>query len=182
MTTQVSKQSSFTRPALKYYFFQLLGATLFICLVLFIMDKYSVNKILWAVGASSLASSTYGVFMHPYGLPSEPKNIFIGYTMAVVVGELIRFVMLLAYHLIDNQPWSYTPTGSALWIAAAISVTCVMMLMAIFDIEHPPASGLALVLVVELCRPDMVEIIYSFMLLLCLIQMVAKPYMRDLLR
>jgi CBS domain-containing membrane protein len=179
---QLEVTPSFKRPPFLYYFFQLFGATLFICLVLFMMDTYALNKILWAVGASSLASSTYGVFMHPYGLPSKPKNIFIGYTMAVMVGELIRFIMLLGYHWIDQKPWSYLPTGSSLWIAAAISVTCVMMLMALFDIEHPPASGLALVLVVEFCRHDMVEMIYAFMLLLCLIQLIAKPHMRDLLR
>ena len=182
MKATVTPKSNFEKSELKYYFFQLLGATLFIGLVLFVMDKYSINRIVWAVGASSLASSAYGVFMHPNGLAAKPKNIFVGYTIAVIVGEVLHLV-LFALGMITHHPINQIiASGDGYWFAPALSVTCVMILMAMFDIEHPPASGIALVLVVEMCRQDMVEIIYSFMLLLCFFQLIAKNYMRDLLR
>ncbi len=178
----LSSKTYFKRPAFKYYFFQLLSATAFIGLVLFIMEKYSINRLVWAVGASSLASSAYGVFMHPNGLPAKPKNIFLGYTIAVIVGELLNLA-LFALGLITHLPINeLIASGDGYWFVPALSVTFVMILMAIFDIEHPPASGIALVLVVEMCRKEMVVMIYAFMLLLCFIQLIAKPYMRDLLR
>jgi hypothetical protein len=174
-------KSTFDKPPFKYYFFQLFGATLFICAVLFVMDTYSVSHIIWAVGASSLASSAYVVFMHPHGLAAKPKNIFLAYTMAVIVGEIIR-AMMLWYGASCHLPFNTIAANHHFWFAAAISVTTVMILMATFDIEHPPASGIALVLVVELCRHDIVDMIYGFMLLICIIQLICRPYMRNLLR
>lgn len=181
MKPRMGKAGGFEKPAFKYYFFQLLGATLFIGTVLYVMDMHSSSHIIWAVGASSLASSAYVVFMHPQGLAAKPKNIFLAYTIAVIVGEIIRLIMLwygASCHISPNL----IDAGQHYWFAAAISVTMVMILMAVLDIEHPPASGIALVLVVELCRHDIVEMIYAFMVLLCIFQLVCKRYMKNLLR
>lgn len=181
MKPGIEKKRVFDKPPFKYYFFQLLGATIFISLVLYVMDTFSISHLIWAVGASSLASSAYVVFMHPHGLAAKARNIFLGYTVAVLVGEIIRYIMLWL-GATCHMPIDTIDVAHHYWFAAAISVTLVLIIMAIFDIEHPPASGIALVLVVELCRHDVVEMIYGFMLLLCLIKLIAKPWMRNLLR
>jgi|GEM_PF-806832 len=183
MNAGIDTKRIFKKPPFKFYFWQLLGATIFISLVLFIMVSYSQSNLIWAVGASSLASSAYVVFMHPHGLAAKPKNILIAYTLAVIIGEIIRLVLLWlgAASCLESVAMVAQATHHY-WFAASISVISVMIIMAIFDIEHPPASGIALVIVVELCRHDIVIMIYAFMLLLCAIQLICRPYMRNLLR
>ena len=119
--------------------------------------------------------------MHPHGLAAKPKNIFLAYTLAVIIGELIR-LMMMACGVKCHASLDYITVGHQYWFVAGISVTVVMICMAIFDIEHPPASGIALVLVVELCRHHIVQEIYIFMLLLCIVQLVCRRWMRNLLR
>lgn len=182
MKPGIESKRTFDRPPFRYYFFQLLGATIFICVVLYMMDRLSVSHLIWAVGASSLASSAYIVFMHPHGLAAQPKNIVVAYGMAIIIGEIIRYVLIYFGHTCHIDQSNIMSIGHHFWLAAAISVTLMMIGMALTDTEHPPAAGIALVLVIELCRHDIVDVIFVLMLLLCAIQLICRRYMRNLLR
>ena len=167
------KPSLFKRPPLRYYLAQLCGATVFISIVLYAMNTLSASHLIWAVGASSLASSAYIVFMHPHARSAKPRNIFMAYSLAIIVGEIIRYAMMYFGHTCHISTQSMMIAGHGFWLIPAISVIVVMMCMALIDIEHPPAAGIALVLVVELCRHDIVDIIFLLMVLLCIIQFIS---------
>ena len=129
--------------------FQGLVAVVFMWLVLAGLDKVARSTIIWAAGASSLASSSYIVFCAPGSIVARPLKIIGGYVIAVVVGECMRLLALVFCHVIPSCHVG-VPFMHVFEVAAALSVGIALLLMILFKSEHPPAAGLAVVMVLDI--------------------------------
>lgn len=120
-----------------------------ICLVLFMaavlsgLDQVSLSRLSWAVGASSMASSAFIIFATPRKRISEPKRLLGGYVLCMLVG--IAFHTLLTWGMNDLS-WSPAHLDELI-IAFALGMS--MFLMTVLRMQHPPAIGMALALVLE---------------------------------
>jgi len=133
---------------------QSLACAFYMAFVLFVMGVSASNSLMWAAGASSLASSAYSVFAVPQSLVAEPKRILSGYVIGCTVGTLVHF--LFKYFL---QGQLFSPVENLdphfFWIFAAISVVATLVLMVLWGAQHPPAVGMALIMVMNVSDPRM---------------------------
>jgi CBS domain-containing membrane protein len=166
-----------------HLFVQIIAAVLYIMLVLVVLDYHAHSPILWAVGASSLASSAYLVFGLPDAHASTAKRVFFGYVIAAAAGEAVRWLAIWFFCCDINHHYIVTSLGSGqhmYWLSAAVAVGLSLLLMILFDCDHPPAAGLSLVLVIDLDHLSAVVVILSLALLLSIIKYCARGYLRDL--
>ena len=138
---------------------QPVGAIIFIAAVLFALNSLGCSAILWAIGAGALSSSANCVFTHPDRDVSQPKHIILGYVIGMVCGLAVRFLINLSH------AWLHTDSLHAfshyLTLVAAVVVGIVLWVMVYCKCEHPPATGLALVLVIDLKHYDILFVIMA---------------------
>ncbi len=158
---------------------QPLCATLFLFSVLICFKIFSASSFLWAVGAGSLASSCYIVFGSPSSHAAEPKVIILGYIIGIVSGEAVRF-LIQSQTSMPNEFLIHTDYFYWYSLLAVISVTLTLYAMSIFKVKHPPAAGIALVLVLESCNWSILFIIFLAALVLAWIKLFLNDYLIDL--
>jgi hypothetical protein len=154
---------------------QCIAAIVYVTFVLVCLDIVSSNQLLWAVGSSSLASSAYLVFSQPRCSSSNELHLLGGYFIAIVCGLLVRHLavgvmqhwQLPSWLVIAHDPHMF-------WMSGSIAVGITMVLMLIFHLEHPPAAGLSLVLVIEQRSYEIVAVMFLLVVLLAGIQMLFK--------
>lgn len=122
-------------------------AICFVLIVLYVMNRFSDSSVLWAVGASSLSSSCYLVFGTPSASSSHSKKLFWAYIIGIVTGLCFRFISEYAETLFGTKILHDSYHTDAIF--AAISIGICFVLMSLFKKEHPPAAGIALVLVLD---------------------------------
>lgn len=152
----------------------------FMLAVLVALNYISATALVWSMGASALASSCYGVFSRPSSITSIPHRIVGGYLIGLASGELTRYLLELGcLHSSVCHP------GAPLFvleIAAAASVGLAFVFMVLTGWEHPPAAGLAIILMLELhaWTPVLVILIAAF--LLAFLRWVLGKKLIDLVR
>ena len=157
---------------------QSLLAVVFMCLVLFSLNEVANSNILWAVGAGALASSSYLVFGKPHAPSAEPVKIIGGYLVAILVGGIIRFFYnQFPFFQANLMGLSHF---HVIGMLAAIAVGLTLVFMVLLKIEHPPAAGMALALVLDVHEFDVVFVVFFAMLLLASLRQILKKYMRNL--
>jgi len=157
---------------------QPLLAMVFIALVLFFMNHFSTSDVLWAVGAGSLSSSCYIVFGNPTLKASEPRKIIGGYFIGIFTGFILRFAIMY-FHEHDCGLFG-TPHFYVVAILAAISVSLCLFFMSLLKVQHPPAAGMALVLVIDMRDYDEILIVVIAAFLLALIRYIFRSRLVDL--
>ena len=167
------------KTAKKHMVIQWLAVVVFVTFVLLALNMTSSSPLLWAVGASALSSSAYLVFAMPCARASQPRRLAGGYLIALVVGG--------AFHLILSNLYRWGIHHNLLnihanlfWISASLSVGIAMLLMILLGAEHPPAVGLALVLVLNVHRIPPVIVIMIGAMVLALISHFGKRYLVNL--
>lgn len=163
-----------------HLFFQPILAVLYIALVLFIFSLIDDNvSILWAVGIGSLSSSCYIIFVTPQSSVATSRRIIGGYVVGIAIGLLIRLILTKLYVLTFHETDYHTT--HLFWVSAAITVGLSMLAMIVLSVEHPPAVGMSLVLVLNL--QDYVTLLSIFVaaLLLALIHWLLKDWLIDLI-
>lgn len=128
------------------------------------------SQLLWAVGAGSIASTSFIIFTIPQSVSARSSRIVGGYAIAIIVGLLIHYALmgffsLLTTHFVMSDPRIF-------WMTASVSVGISMILMVLFDCQHPPAAGIALVLVLDIHGFGMLFIIMFAALALSLIKLI----------
>ena len=132
----------------KHLVWQTLSAMVFMYCVLFALDHVAASALIWAAGASCLASSAYCVFGSPHSRVSHPIRLFGGYVIGMISGEALRLVLGAAcLGLVTCQP---NVPIHLMELAAVTSLGLALVLMVLFRLEHPPAAGLAIVLVLDI--------------------------------
>ena len=140
--------SKFNNETWPNFLWQPTFAIIFLCVVLFFMNRYTTSDLLWAVGAGALASSCFIVFGKPSSAPANPFKIIGGYTMGILIGVIFHSIAL---HLHD-LPAGFLGTTHfhIVGMIAAICTGVCLLLMSLLRVEHPPAAGMSLVLVIDL--------------------------------
>jgi CBS-domain-containing membrane protein len=162
------------QPRAIHYVMQSLGAFIFIFVMLWCLGKVSKPGLLWAIGASSVASSVFIVFTSPQGRSAESVRMIGAYLLSLLIGFLgFYFSSLLA---LSMNPLLAMEVATALTVAVSVSV------MSLLHFEHPPATGLALILVLEPWGYATIMVIIISIIVLIGIHYLFKAHMRDLHR
>lgn len=158
---------------------QLLTCMIFVWFVLLSLDYVTPLPLLWAVGASSLASSAYTVFAIPHSHVGSPRRIIGGYFIGILVGVLLHalYLYLMGDHLSDSDWLRHMHTA---WMAGGITVGVSMILMVLLDMEHPPAAGVSLVMALEVRHETTLLVIFMLALLLAGIRWVFRRQLINL--
>lgn len=147
---------------------QSLATIIFLSLVLFALNTVGKSEVVWAVGAGSLASSCFLVFGRPHARGAQPKRIVGGYLIGVITGELIHFT--ITRFTFFQHVFFGSPHFQAIAVLAAIAVGVSLILMVLLHVEHPPAAGMALVLVLDVHDYHVLTVIVVASLVLALIR------------
>lgn len=164
---------------IRHLFFQLSAAVLFMWAVLHILDHVATSRILWAAGASSLASTTYIVFCLPRSASAAFSRLFPAYLVAILIGLLMRYLVTQVCFFLPYCKIGI-PYMTVFEIAAAFSVGLSLLVMILLSIQHPPAAGLSVVMVLDVHNFPVVMTILSASLLLGLIRTFFYRYLHDL--
>ncbi len=162
----------------KHFFWQLAAAVIFLAIVLTLMSLDSKSQVLWAIGAGSLASSIFTVFTIPASIAAQPRRILGGYALAISVGLLAHFLLSKIFILFA----SHVDLGNTqiFWVSSAIVMGLVMVLMVLLDCQHPPAAGVALVLILGVQEYYTVAVILLTVIVLAFIRFYLKDYLINL--
>ena len=163
---------------MRNYIWQTSALFVFLTGALLLFYLHASSNILWAVGAGSLASSAYIVFSKPSSVASSPLNMLVAYVIAIVVGIFFRVVVehwwvsCADFFQINHFCWP--------GVIAALAVVVSLLIMAAVRIEHPPAAGMALILVLDVHDYQTLVIILMSVVVLALLKRLLKPWLKDL--
>ena len=162
-----------------HFILQLLAAVVYVLFVLITLDVISSSPIMWAVGSSSLASSAYLIFATPASPTAAARRLVGAYAVAIICGIIIRHiaswlmsdsgVMLLG---LTHDPHMY-------WLSGAASVGVSMFFMLLLRLQHPPAAGMALVMVIDQRSYEGILAIFFLAVLLAIIKLILRKYLCD---
>lgn len=158
---------------------QLVAAVAYVLLVLVTLDIISSSPIMWAVGSSSLASSAYLIFASPSSQAAAARRLVGSYAIAIVCGIIIRHfaTWLMAEHGVMLLGLTHDP--HMYWLSGAVSVGVSMFVMLLFRLQHPPAAGMALVMVIDQRSYEGILAIFFLAVLLAIIKIVLRRYLCD---
>ena len=158
--------------------FQPLCAAVFVAIVLLLFNLIHHTNVLWAVGAGALSSSAFIVFTVPSSAVAKSSRLIGGYLIGIITGVLVHLVLVDILSVVSQ----FLQINSHLfWVAAAITVALSMSIMLAFKVPHPPAAGVALVLVLDISHYEMVLIIFGAVLILALMKWLLRGYLVDLI-
>ncbi len=128
----------------KQYAFQCIISGILALIFLFAFGLFLDLNILGAVGATSLCASTGLILMAPHVPMARNRNLIGGYTIGICVGLLCFYSAISLQYFVPSLPLNHTA-----FIFGGIVVIITQLLMVIFNIEHPPAIGLSVGLILE---------------------------------
>lgn len=157
---------------------QPLCAVGFMLVLLLTLNSFATSPILWAVGSGSLASSCYLVFGQPSSISSSPRRIVGGYLIGIAVGEFVRLIVSKFY--VFGADFLQQTNLHAVGVFAALAVGGCLVVMALLDLEHPPAAGMTLVLILDVHDYYVLAVIMAAALILAVIRFLLRKHLRDL--
>lgn len=160
---------------------QACAAIVFIWLVLFSLGHIAASQIIWAAGASTLASSSYIVFCIPKAMVAKPQKIIGAYIIGMLCGEGMRQLANLACKTLSTCQMGGSEYLHVFNAAAGFSVGISLLFMVLFKLEHPPAAGLAVVMVLDIRNLEALIVILSAAIILSLIRIVFNRVLCDLI-
>lgn len=149
------------------YILQSLLASIVLALVLICLDTFIDFVIISAIGAT-----TFILFAIPHKISSTPRRIIGGYVTAIMVGKILYFIL----QIIEISAHENLLTN----IFGAISVGITIFLMVVLDTEHPPAVGVALVIIKHGYAWQTLLLIILGIILLIIMQRIFKKWLIDL--
>ncbi len=129
-----------------------------------------------AVIVASLGASGFIAFSEPQRPRSAPRFLVGGYLTGIVAAFACHLVSLL----FEGSSLLFLSQNS-MEISGAMAVGFSMFLMVVLNTEHPPASALALGLVLDSFPWNTALIALAGISLLSLVKQLLKPYLIDLL-
>lgn len=165
------------KTRVKAFAIQTTMAVCFIFMVLIGFNYVSSSTLLWAIGSGALSSTAFIVFSHPMTKSAEPKQIIMGYVIGLLSGLFVSLVM----HLSDRFAGITYDSGFYLYaMEAACSVGITLLIMNFFHVNHPPAAGIALVLVIDINSYNSLAVIALAVLFLSAVHHFLRGRMIDL--
>mgnify|MGYP006297301761 CR=1 FL=1 len=146
------------RETMKHYLFQSLLAALSLFLALqlpFIEDFVLI---------AAIGSTTFIVFAMPSSKTSRPRNVLGGHLICGLIG----FALTVLY-----------PVYLPLRVVISLGVGLAVFAMVVLDVEHPPAGGTVIFLIINPIEQSFVALLLLASIL-SLISYLLRPYMKDL--
>jgi CBS-domain-containing membrane protein len=140
----------------KYYILQSSLAALVLFILLLILDKEKVVVI------SSMGATSFIVFAMPKAVSAQTRHVIGGHLVGLACGTIFY----------------YTPLPYLLEYPLAVGIAiCVMVAL---DVEHPPAAGTALAVVINEVSPQVFVTIMVSALVLTQCRYYLRHYLKDL--
>ncbi len=146
------------KDTLKHYVFQslLAGISLFLALQLPFVEDF--------VLIAAIGSTAFIVFAMPSSRTSKPRNVLGGHFVCGLIG-LALF-------------WLH-PSFIPLKVLISLGVALAVFAMVILDVEHPPAGGTVIFLIIHPLEESFVALLFLASIL-SLISYLLRPYLEDL--
>jgi len=122
----------------KMYIFQCIAATVVVYLVLTALSVISNYLVI-----ASIASTSFVIFAGPHSERARARYVFGGY----IIGTLSGIASYYSLHYFSDLLPVFAPHLTEVFAALAVGFS--LFFMVILDLEHPPASGVALALVIN---------------------------------
>ena len=140
----------------KYYLLQsLLAAVALFILILFLGEEKTVV-------ISSIGATSFIVFAMPTAVSAQTRNVLGGHLVGLACGTIFYFT---------NLPY---------FIEYPCAVGIAIFLMVALDVEHPPAAGTALAVVIKEVSLPVVVTIMTSALILSQCRYYLRHHLRDL--
>ena len=142
----------------KYYIFQsLLAATALFIFILVLKDESKTVVI------SSMGATAFIVFAMPKAVSAKTRNVLGGHLVGIASGTIFYFI---------NMPYQ---------VEYPLVVGIAIFLMVALDVEHPPAAGTALAVVMNEVSPDVFATIMLGALILSQCRYYLRGHLKDLI-
>lgn len=145
---------------------QIVCAMIYVIITLVVLDILSESPLVWAVGSSSLASSAYLVFASPCSSNSKSTHIVGAYFVAILCGLVVRHISAFVFTHTGTILFGLTHDPHMYWLSGTLALGLSMYLMLSLGWGHPPAAGMALILVIDQRSYQAVIAIFLLALLL----------------
>ncbi len=154
----------------KNYLIQSLFAVIAVAVILYFVETVTHAAIVAALGAS-----TFIVFAMPKTVAAEPRRLIGGHITGIVCGLACYFSCY------TGDAESFFESNEIIhWLPAAFAVGLSILLMTIFNFEHPPAAGTALGMVTHEWTWETIVFIVAFAVALAIIGVLLKKYLKNL--
>ncbi len=144
----------------KNYVYQSLAATIATMIILLALSLEH------AVVVASIAASVFIIFAMPNSVSARKRAIIGGHWIGLFFGSMWTII---------TQPYYFISI-----IVFSLAVGTTILVMVIFDMEHPPAAGTALGVAITGFSWNVGIAIITSTILLAIISSVFKPYLKDL--
>ncbi len=155
MEEQTTIKSKF-KKLWKYYILQSLLATIALFILVLILGKDKIVVI------SSMGATTFIIFAMPKTVSAQTKNVVGGHLVGLASGTIFYFTTL---------PYFFE---------YPLAVGLAILLMVALDVEHPPAAGTALAVVINEVSLDAFITIMLSAVILSQCRYYLKGYLKDL--
>jgi len=139
-----------------YYILQSLLASCALLALILVLDKDKM------VAISAMGATSFILFAMPKSVSAQTKNVVGGHLVGLACGTIFYFT---------NLPY-YVEYPCAVGIA--------IFLMVALDVEHPPAAGTALAVVINEVSPDVFFTIVVSSVVLSQCRYYLRNYLKDL--
>ena len=152
------------------YFLQCGMAFLTILVILLVLNVFEQTALIASLGASAFI-----VFAMPGSYSAKPRSIMGGYFFGVTLGVVFNMVARLDY--IQSLPISAVLEYT---FFSAVAVGLTLLCMVVFNVEHPPAAGMALGLVLQNWQLSSLALVVAAVIMLSAVRLVLGEYLMDL--
>jgi len=134
-----------------------------------------VTLLTHAVIVAVLGASSFIVFVMPRAPVAETRRLIGGHVIGVVIGLACYYLFLTGPigRIAQQESW-------VKMVAAGVSIGLAVLLMPLFDAEHPPAAGTALGLIVVPWTYGTIIFILAFAVSLAVVRKVLLRHLKDL--
>ena len=139
-----------------YYIVQSLLAAMTLYIIILILGQERM------VAASTIGATAFIVFAMPKSVSAQTRNVIGGHIVGLASGSIF-FVLSLPFA-----------------IECAIAVALAIFLMVALDVEHPPAAGTALAVVINEVQFNTFITIMASALILSQCRYYLRRYLKDL--
>jgi CBS-domain-containing membrane protein len=140
----------------KYYIWQSFLAVVAFFIILLILGKEKIVVI------SAMGATAFIVFAMPNAVSAKSKNVIGGHLVGLVLGLIFYFI------------------GIPYLFEFPLVVGLAIFVMATLDVEHPPAVGTALAVLINEVSPDASFIVVAIAFTLSICHYYLKTHLKDL--
>lgn len=135
----------------------------------------ALDSILQTAIVTSLGATTFIAFAMPNARPAQPRQLIVGYLVGGLAGVLCCWACRWA-----PQLWPALDPHTLRIVLAGVAVGLTTWLMVSLHVEHPPAAGFALGLVLDSWTSHTVVFVVGAVLLLSALRLGLRRVLTDL--